>query len=587
MKHFTKAFILCVTMVLLCMTMSLSTMANEPVITEIVVGKTQNPTTNAPYTLDEAWAMAQTNGTDQVEVVLESDNETYTDNLALACTEGKKTTIRLVENITTTSTAIVEKNCDLTIDLAGYTLSVHHQTGIHTTANLAFITSADGGKVENMMSYPLFSFAPDGTLSFGNENYVLTLSGGKLVGESEVEARASFTNVHFDGVSLDVSRAPGIAIEMNEGCTFDTNGALGITAFGKGFTSENITICDNFVLARTEEADTYAILPFADAVKISFLIEGENTTSYYKKGVVVRSPSLERYSVTINGNHYYLVIDDTVQEYAIEDATYTAHYTGGAQISANYSLNTAIDFHAYIPATDEITHIDGVEVSKIEAVVVNKDRYYVITSPFLAPKDAQQSLKIALTVNLGQKTVTVDRYVSIVGYAEAAMESNLGPEITSLILHTMDYINKASIYFGGESSERIEQLLRENNFTPYVWEAKNVKEIGTYENLRGACIDLNQQPGFVFYVRADYEGDVLVNGKVYNQYSDIVTMGGQSLKYIVVQVPANQMLDDLTVVAGNDTLIYNLDTYIAGRAPTEPYAHALYGYVYACKNYIA
>ncbi|MBR2612928.1 MAG: hypothetical protein IKC72_07650 [Clostridia bacterium] len=587
MKHFTKAFILCVTMVLLCMTMSLSTLANEPVITEIVVGKTQNPQTNAPYTLDEAWTLAQTNGTDKVEVILESDNETYADNLALACTDGKKTTLRFLENITTTSTAIVGKSCYLTMDLAGYTLTVHHQIGIHTQAKLTLITSSPGGKVENLMKHPLFSFAPNGTLSVGNDNHVLTLSGGKLVGESEVEARASFTNVHFEGVSLDVSRAPGIAIAMNEGCTFDTNGALGITAFGKGFTSENITICDNFVLARTEEADTYAILPSADTVNISFFIEGESMSSYYKKGVLVRSPSLEKYSVTINSNHYYLTTDEPIQEYATQDATYTAHYTGGAQISANYSLNTAIDFHAYIPATDEITHIDGVGISKHESVIVGGARYYVITFPLLAPKDAQDSLKIVLTVNLGQKTVTVDRYVSIIGYAEAAVENNLDAETLHLILQTMDYINKASIYFGGESSERIEKLLRDNNFTPYVWEAKNVKEIGTYENLRGACIDLNQKPGFVFYVRADYEGDVLVNGKVYNQYSDIVTMGGQSLKYIVVQVPANQMIDDITVVAGEDTLVYNLDTYIAGRASTEPYAHALYGYVYACKNYIA
>jgi hypothetical protein len=249
-------------------------------------------------------------------------------------------------------------------------------------------------------------------------------------------------------------------------------------------------------------------------------------------------------------------------------------------------LNISIDFHAYIPATDEITHIDGVEVSKLETTFASGQRYYVITFPLLAPKDAHDSLPIVLTVNLGKVTVKVERSVSLIGYAESAIDYQLAPEVINLILHTLDYINKTNIYFGGESSERIETLLSENGFTPYAWEAKNVKELSSYENLRGACLDLNQTPGFVFYVRADYEGAVTVNGKEYRDYSDPVRMDDEELKYIVVPIPAYQMADDLTVTAGEDTLIYNLDTYIAGRASSEPYAHALYGYIEACKNYI-
>ena len=176
----------------------------------------------------------------------------------------------------------------------------------------------------------------------------------------------------------------------------------------------------------------------------------------------------------------------------MEDAVYQAKYTGGAQISANYTLNTSIDFHAYIPATDEITHINDIAVANIETTLSGGKRYYVITFPLLAPKDAHDSLSIFLRVNLGGRDVTIERNVSLIGYAESAIEHQLAPDVINLILHTLDYINKTNVYFGGKSNERIETLLSENGFTPYEWEAQNVKELTSYENLRGACLDLNQ-----------------------------------------------------------------------------------------------
>lgn len=584
MKTFTKALLLTLTLTLLCLTLSFTTFAGEAEQEEIIVGETLNPESGIAYTLVEAWANAK--GADHIEVVVKTDSEHFGDDLALINVSGKKTTLRLTEDVTTTSTAIIAKNCSLTIDLSGFSLHTMHQIGIHTSATLTILSGEDGGVVENQMDYPPFSMAPDGNLVMGDNAHKVTLRSKNLFAPVDVSARASFTNVHFDGVSFDLSASPEIMVEMREGCTYDMKGATGISAFNQGFTSKNITVKDGYLLAKEEGDDAYAILAEDDCVTLTFLFEGEVAISHYKKGVTVRPPSLEKYSVTINGNHYYLATDTEVQKVAMEDATYSAHYTGGAQISANYSLNTAIDFHAYIPVTDEITHIDGVPVSKVEIAFSGGERYYMVTFPHLAPKDAHKSLKITLTVNLGGKTALVDRYVSLVGYAESAVESGLGEKVIDLILHTMDYINKTNIYFGGQSSERIEKLLQDNNFTPYVWEEKNVKEISSYDNLRGACLDLNQTPGFVFYVRADYEGEILVNGKAYREYSDPLMMDGKWVKYVVVQVPAHQMVDDLTVVCGEDTLLYNLDTYIAGRASTEAYAHAFYGYVMACKNYI-
>ena len=586
MKLFSKLLFLSLLLTLLTVSLSLFALASEGSTVEIVVGETINPDTSLPYTLEEAWHRGESDGGDTVKVVLKTDNEHYTDCLELINKENQKTTLRLCESVVTTDNLKMEKGAEITIDLCGFTFSVLHQLGVNRDSHLEFVSSQSGAKLENLMDYPIFSLAPDASLTIGNQEQTLTLFSKTLFAKSDDTANVTFVRTHFDTVSLDFTTTPNFSVQMNEGCTFDMNGAGGISDFGNGFLSENISVKEGYLLAHTEKEGSYAILSEKDAITLTFLFEGEVAVAHYQKGVKVNAPSLDEYGVTINGNYYYPACEEEIQEYAYEDATYISRYTGGAQISANYSLNTSIDFHAYIPATDEITHINDIEVAKLDTEVAGGQRYYVITFPLLAPKDAHESLLVSLSVDLGEKTVTVDRYVSLIGYAESAIEYNLDATIIELILYTLDYINKTNIYFGGESSERIETLLSENNFTPYVWEEKNVLKIGSFENLRGACLDLNQTPGFVFYVKADYEGVITVNETVYSTYSDPVTLGGQQLKYIVVQIPANQMTENLTVTAGEDTLIYNLDTYIAGKASTQAYAHALYGYVTACKNYI-
>ncbi len=582
MKLFTKALLLTLTLTLLCMLLSFSTLANDQEDTIIVVSETQNPSTGAPYTLEEAWAVAE--GTERVEVILKTDNEGFTDNLALVNVEGKKTTLRLTEETTTTATTIVEKNCTLKIDLYGFTLNILHQIGIRSFATLSVVSSEMGGRLENLMTYPLFDFASDANLVLGGEENVLTLKGAKAFKSSEFSANISASNVHFDGVSLNIADTSNLKIQIGQGCTFDMGNQDGINEWGNGFTYPNIEIQDGYVLARTEQKTSFAILEASEVVDLTFILEEESILVHYERGAKVHP---QGGGVTINGNYYYLQYNKEVQESAQTNETYRVHYTGGAQLSGNYTLNTAIDFHAYIPATDEITHINDVRVSKLETVLVNRERHYKISFPNLAPKNAYETQTVSLTVKLGSKVVTVDRYVSLLGYAESAIKNKLSKNILDLIFHTLDYINKANMYFGGESVERINDLLKEQNFTPYQWEEKNVQEIGKYENLRGACLDLSQTPGFVFYVRADYEGTITVNDKVYQEYSDPVTVAGEQLKYIVLKIPAYQMTNNLTVVAGEDTLVYNLDTYIAGKAPTEPYAHAFYGYVIACKNYVS
>ena len=451
-------------------------------------------------------------------------------------------------------------------------------------SNVLF-SAANKRREEGGASIPTFQGAFFGTVTFKNTHFKNVLLNFEYMSSTEENKLLNGKNEDYViPEDWDVTKQ----VTLLEGCTFDMDGQRGIHSDGNAFSyASNVTLKDGYVLARTAEADTFAILSRDEAVTLTWELTSKTVTVHYQSGSPVHTPSLEGLGTTVNNNYYYLTYAQQIPALATEDATYTVRYAGGATLSANYTLNVAIDFHAYVPATSEILKINGIAVGDLETRTVGDATYYKVTFTDLAPKDAYKSKLVSLTVNLGGEEVTVDRYISLIGYAEAAIKSNLDQRTLNLVLATMDYINKANMYFGGEGVARIESLLLANGFTPYVWQAQNVKEIGIYENICGAALDLNQTPGFVIYVKADYAGTVTVNGVSYNEYSESLVMDGVEVKYIVVKVAAYKMADDLTVTAGNDTLVYNLDTYIAGKAQDEPYAHALYGYVMACKSYIA
>ena len=419
-----------------------------------------------------------------------------------------------------------------------------------------------------------------GKVTFKNTAFTnVTLNQNILTSTKENLAQNSLNANYTVSDDWDVSEQ----VTFMEGCTFRMGDKIGIEANGNAFMGDNTTVLDGYVLARTEHVDAFAILPEAECVEIVWQMPEETFSVYYKNGVNVYVPALPE-SVSVNGNTYVPKFDKTPQDVATENCTYTLKWSGGARLSGNYTLEVAIDFFAYVPVSNEITHINGISVLDMEQIWNNDIAYYKVRFENLAPKDAYKSQCVSLTVALPEQTVIVDRYVSIVGYAKAALASDLDPELKSLVLFTLDYINKTNVFFGGASVKQIETLLSDNNFTPYEWIASNVKELDEYENVKFACLDLNQTPGFVFVVDKDYAGTVVVNGKAYEDYVS-VTIEGVQYKCVIVEIPAHNLAEDLNVVCGNDQFVFNLDTYIASEASTEPYAHALYGYVVAAMAY--
>ena len=128
MKIFTKATLLSLAVAVLCALLAVVSFAGAQESIVILVGETVNPDTGTPYTLEEAWAEAEEYGKEYTEVVLMTDNASYTESLALVNQEGKKTTLRLCENTSTLNNLIVLKGCELTIDVSVFWKSFFART---------------------------------------------------------------------------------------------------------------------------------------------------------------------------------------------------------------------------------------------------------------------------------------------------------------------------------------------------------------------------------------------------------------------------------------------------------------------------
>ena len=449
-----------------------------------------------------------------------------------------------------------------------------------STGSALFYTSEGIQKEGDTVKQPNFAGRFFAIVTFKNTDFVnIHLNQDMIASSKDNLAQNSLNASYTVSDTWDVAKQ----VTFMEGCTFKMGDKAGINANGNGFVASNSAVADGYVLARTEQADTFAILPESECVAITWQLPEKAFTVYYKTGVALYTPTLPA-AETLNGNTYTPEYDTTPAATATENKVYMVKWTGGAKFSANYTLEVAIDFFVYVPVSEEITHINGVAVADLEKITLDNGVYYKVSFENLAPKNAYKSQCVSLTVALEENTVKVDRYVSVIGYAKAALASDFSTELKALVLATLDYINKTNVYFGGESVAQIEAILDANAFTPYTWTASNVKEQASYKNVKFAALDLDKTPGFVFVVNKDYEGVLVVNGKTYDTFIP-TEIQGVEYKYTVVEIPAHSLAKDLNVVCGEDNFVFNLDTYIATEAPDAAYAHALYGYVLASIAY--
>ena len=403
-------------------------------------------------------------------------------------------------------------------------------------------------------------------ITLNGGNYTFGATDGPILVPSKNMAALSTHLTIKGGADITLTEGAGIATYLMANTTAHT------------ISIENATLRNAKGFVADGNAGTYGVTVGTGVrfVNSDALINA-NKDGFVDANVTVPS------SQTVNNNTYRFAL---LKENNSENSTYKTVYTGGATLLANYTLTIAIDFNIYIPVSDEITKICDIDTNNYEVITNDGVSYWKVSFADMAPKDAYKSHQLTFTVEAdANNSLQVERYVSLIGYAKAALALEDDAALKQLVLSTLDYINKTNVYFGGTSVSTIEAILEQNNFSAYVWEAKNVVELGEYKNILGACLDLNNTPGFVFYVRKDYEGTVVVNGVTYDSFTD-ATVDGVEMKYIVVEVNAHRMAENLTVVAGEDTLTYNLDTYIHGKAQSEPYAHALYGYVMSAKAYV-
>lgn len=322
-------------------------------------------------------------------------------------------------------------------------------------------------------------------------------------------------------------------------------------------------------VGEADGAYIYTFTASADAPLSALLLEGE--------GITLDALTLiSSATVALDGSPV-LVYDEV-------------RYEGEAQLQVNMTLHSSIDFNVYVPAYDKLTEINGKDKSAYPTVEIEGESYHKVSYRNLSANGIALEEAIALTVAVDESTeVEFVREVSIGKYAERVLMGDCSAELRTLILATADYLNEASRTFESKESEKINRLLDRTDYVRPEWTADG-KDIVTIPsgltNILGATVSINNTPGFAVFFRNDYEGEVTVMGKTFTKdaFHD-GKIGDTACKFVYVSVAAYTMLDTFSVTVGEDTISYNLDTYVYRMTAAREISGALYAYAAAARAY--
>ena len=216
----------------------------------ITVGETTNPDTNAPYTLQEAWEASKKLGTDKVEVILKTSNDTFENDFTTVSVSGRKTVLQLTSDVKTTKQLTTKNGATVTIDISGYTFDVSRRfTLTGNGANLIFRTSTASGKIlcsntgSNEAFFPGVKANQTSTLRFvsaNNDDKLLTVEASHYM-FTFGNATVGNTNIHFQGGQYTSSASHSIMILNSR--TDSAPSTLKIAA-----TDAKFTMASNFIV---------------------------------------------------------------------------------------------------------------------------------------------------------------------------------------------------------------------------------------------------------------------------------------------------------------------------------------------------
>ncbi len=382
--------------------------------------------------------------------------------------------------------------------------------------------------------------------------------------------------------------------------TFGANSLTLLNIFGNG--SATIESGKSYRLSLTADADTFAayFVNQDGTVSVQMNYIGEEDGAYIFEYTATEEDEKNGITaLTLTSEGEQMVLDNLVLSASstvvldskcvlLYDAT---KYEGDAQMLANMTLHSSIDFNAYIGAFDALVQINGKDKETYSTTVVDGKTYYKVSFANLAANGIALTQTIELTVEVGEGVyVDYTREISIGRYAETVLASGVSDEMKQLILATVDYLVEAARFFdGADNNFEIEDVLDREEYLRPEWtsEGKDIAVIPeNLSHILGATVSINSRPGFAVFFESDYEGDVTVMGRTFTKESfhDGV-IGTTECKFVYVSLSAYAMLDTFEISVGEDTMRYNLDTYISRMSVAKELTSALYAYASAAKAY--
>lgn len=270
----------------------------------------------------------------------------------------------------------------------------------------------------------------------------------------------------------------------------------------------------------------------------------------------------------------------------------------------NLSLYAGFDINLYLPVLDKILAVrtapGGANLLNGKTTVIDGKTYMVATTGVNA-NEATRAVCFYIEIALADgTTATVERWLSVAEYSRSILSgSEHTKDDRTLVMALLDYAQAATRILDGVASAELAELL--STYSTYA--PTPVTSYGAGQDitplrgaLLGACLNLDDSPDFLFFLRTDFRGTLTFSYVNYSgkTVSRTVTADGTVDRVSIDTMHMYEFGSVITVTAtGTDgktvTGKYDLDTYLRGvmdeGEEISDFASAIYTYVKVALSY--
>ena len=247
----------------------------------------------------------------------------------------------------------------------------------------------------------------------------------------------------------------------------------------------------------------------------------------------------------------------------------------GYKIKTSVTLYSNFVYNVYIPKTN----VNSFKVNEItvpyEEVEIDGVTYYHVAVN-LAAADSLSDIKLSVTLNSGETTVTANWTLNVLSYTKSVIGGNYDSVTKTLMKDMLAYASAAHTYFDNTLDttkvNEISVLLAGHTATLPTGEAK-VPTSNKY--FKSATVYVGEVPSFRFYLADGYNAEDFAFN-VGKRSVNVTTGSDTNGTYLEVAMYAYMMLDDVT---------YTVTDKETGVSATESYnLYAYYAYAQTLNN---